>query len=102
MSSTDDEIDRCAHGCTLMDCVKVLYVLAGLIFVNGYIFASSGIITFFIVIPIVSTADSIILLTFFAFIFLRYIASGLSCADYWLCCRFDKPIIDENDEMVLE
>ena len=102
MSNIDDEVDRCAHGCTLMDIIKVLYVIAGLIFVNGYIFASSNGITLLITIPIATTADSIILLTYIAFIFLRYVASGLSCVDYWLCCRFDEPLIDDIDEIVLE
>ena len=95
--SEDNEIyiNRCAVGCTVMDCVYCCFGLAGSLLFDAAVIASLriglGLELFFFVFTIVLlTLGNITLAFTYCLSFCcRFCASGLSCGDYWCCCRFD-------------
>ena len=92
--SEDQEIyiNRCAVGCTVMDCVKCCYGCSGCILLNTAIAVSIRIVNFpFFILAIVLLifGNIILAITYFLSFCCRFCASELSCGDYWCCCRFD-------------
>ena len=94
--SDDNEIyiNRCAVGCTVMDCVYCCFGWAGCLLYDAAVIApldNSGLISCIFAIVLLVLGNITFALTYCLSFCCRFCASGLSCCDYWCCCRFDKP-----------